>query len=168
MTLHRPTRARGGGDGDDGWEPGGDGTGPVVAHVFEVPQGQGLRHHEGHGLGRVQPAAAAKGQHTIVPGGLEYFDAGIHLRAGGVRAHGGEHAAMQARRLANAHDALGHFVLAEALVGDQQGARKAQLAAEVWQFIRAPGAKTDGGGVIPVGSKSHAQLLIMYVYVCRC
>jgi hypothetical protein len=93
----------------------GIGAGPPVADVLEIPDRAGLPGHEGDHLGKVEPGAAAKGDHPVMARRLEGRDPGLQVGLRRVRVHFGEQGAAQAAGL--------HQVQRRAVIGSAASPR---------------------------------------------
>ena len=154
---HFRARARGRRHGDDRGQALGLDPCPVVADVFEIPQGPLLGHHQGHRLGRVERRAAAEGDHPVVPAPAIGGDTLIDVAPGGIALYLREQTGRQAGGLVGGDGLPDHGEIAQALVGDQQRPHHAQFAAGRRQFRDHPGAEAHGGGEIPASGDCFAH-----------
>ena len=128
----------------------GVGPGPPVLPVFEVPQRAGLTRHQRHRLRRVEGAAAAESDHSVMSTVAPGPDAFGHVRLHRVRPHVGEDLAGEVGVAARLRRVRDHRHRREPRIGDQQWTFDSELAARLREFPDASGTEADRGWVVPV------------------
>ena len=121
-TPARPTSepvSGGGRHRDDRRDAGRVGTRPPVADIFEIPDRSLLAGHEADKLAHVERAAAAEGDHTVMPTGAERIQPPGEIRRDGIRLHVAEQRGRQPGRAQDRQRASGDRLTRQATVGDE-------------------------------------------------
>src|SRR6185503_7035946 len=126
---------------------------PPVADILEIPYRPRLPGHKCDELADVEPAATAKGDHAVMPAGLEDIHTPMQVRLDWVRAHIGKNAWRKPRCSQKIERLLRDVELRETGVGDEQRLPDPGSLAGVRQLVDAARAETDGGRIAPVRSE---------------
>ncbi len=122
---------------------------PPVADVLEVPERSLLSRHEGNDLACIERGTPAEGDDAVVAARTVGGEAGEHVAARGVTAHGAEE-----RRCGQSRERTpDHGRIDEPLVGHDERASDAGARARRGQFGDAAGPRPDRGRVVPVAAQ---------------
>ena len=112
-----PRRRRYGNDRENAL---GVGARPPVADILEIPHRPGLPGHEGDDLARVEPRAAAKGDHPVMPARAQHCNARFHIGRHRVRLDLGKQPDLDPGVAQQRQHALRHRQVGQPRIGHQQ------------------------------------------------